>query len=349
MAQKKNDNTEYVALKKALASGSLDRCYIFHGEEKYLMENFLTQIYRRLVDKDFAQFNYKRFNGQGLSIDELASACDMLPVFSQHTLIVVYDFDMFKASDDAKQKLMALLTDLPEYVCLIFVYDIAEYKPDGRQKLSAVLKTCARIVAFSIQDQSEIVKWIKKHFSANGKNIDTPTAEHLAHVTGGLMTSMNVEIDKISASTGADIITVSHIDAVVTPVMSAIVFELTDAIANKDFDTAAASMNELISMREPPHKLIFMISLVLRQLLAARTCLDHGLSEKKLMAIAQIRYDFQARKLISSARKLTLEECRNSVILCCEAAYRMNIGSDPEQHLIDLILALSNQKRSNQR
>lgn len=345
MAQKKSDTSEFEALKSAVTSRQLEKLYIFHGEEKYLLENYLVQIRKTLVSDDFFEFNYKRFQGN-VSVDELSAACDMLPVFAERTLIEVSDFDMFKANDDTKKKLMDLFSGLPDYVCLIFSYDIVEYSPDGRQKLAAVLKSTAKIVEFSVQDQSKLIKWIKAHFAEAGKIIDTPTAEYLAFITGGLMTSLNVEIEKVSTSTKEEVITREHIDALVTPVLDAVSWKLTDHIADGDFNAASAVLFELLSMREPPHKLMFAISLKLRQLMAAKLIVENGLGEKALMDLCAIRFDFQARRLISTAKKAKLEDCRQSVILSADMAYRMNTGGDPENLLVELLIRLAENKRS---
>lgn len=346
MANKKPDSSEYLALKSAVTSGQLARLYIFHGEEKYLLENYLAQIQKRLVGADFADFNYKRFQGN-FSVDELIAACDTLPAFAERTMIVVSDFDLFKQNDETKQKLTVLLSDLPDYVCLIFVYDVIEYSPDNRQKqLATALKKDAKVVEFNVQEQSEIVKWIKKHFSANNKKIDTQVAEYLAFITGGLMTTLNVEIEKVSSYTKDVNITKEHIDALVTPVLDVEIFKLTDYIADGDFNGAAAVLFDLMSLREPAHKLMFSISLKLRQLMAARLLYENGLGEKALMDMCDIRFDFHARKLMAGARRTTLDDCRRAVILCGETAFRMNRDSEPENLLTELLLRLAESKRS---
>lgn len=345
MAQKNKDNSALEALKAAVGSGRLDNLYIFYGEEKYLLESYLTQIRRHLVSDGFADFNYKRFNAQNFSADALGAACETLPVFAERTLIEVHDYDIFKANEETKQKLFDLIQDLPDYICLIFIYDIINFAPDGRQKLTALLKKTGSIVEFAIQEQSKLIKWIKAHFSKAGKKIDTPTAEYLCFITGGMMTSLNVEIEKISLFTDEEHITRTHIDAVVTPVLDAAVYKLTDYIAGGNYGQASIVLSELFSMREPPQKLIFSISLKLRQLLAARLCLENGLGEKKLMELCAIRYDFQARNLLASARKTSLTVCRQSVTLCAETAVRMNSGGSPEVLLTELIIDLSALRR----
>lgn len=190
-----------------------------------------------------------------------------------------------------------------------------------------------------------LIKWIKRHFSEYSKKIDTPTAEYFAFITGGLMTLLNVEIDKVSSYTNEDIITRAHIDAVVTPVLDAVTYKLADHIANNDFNAASSILVDLLSMQIPPHKLMFSISLKLRQLMAARLCYENGNGEKALMDLCGLRYDFIARNLISSAKKTTLENCRRSVILSAEAAFSMNNSGDPEKHLVELLISLAERKR----
>lgn len=349
MVQKRKDTGALEALKAALGSGQFGKLYIFCGEEKYLLESYLTLIRKLLLTDDFAEFNYKRFTAQNFSADALSAACETLPAFAERTLIEVHDFDIFKANEETKQKLFDLISDLPDHVCLIFIYDIIEFDPDGRQKLTPLLKKTGRIVEFEIQEQSKLIKWIKAHFKEAGKKIDTPTAEYLAFITGGMMTSLNVEIEKISLFTIEELITRAHIDAVVTPVLDAAVYKLTDYISGGDYDRASTVLYELLSMREAPHKLIFSISLKLRQLMAARLCLDSGLDEKKLMVLCAIRYDFQARNLLASARKTSLSICRQSVILSAEAAESMNSGGSPEDLLTELVIHLAALRRCSDR
>ena len=64
-------------------------------------------------------------------------------MMSERTLIVVNDYDIYKGDKDA---LAAVLRELPDYVCLVFVYDLIEYKADARTKLAALLKEKGSVV-----------------------------------------------------------------------------------------------------------------------------------------------------------------------------------------------------------
>ena len=347
MAQKKSDNTSYDAFRSSLENGSPASLYFFYGEEHYLMNAALSKLRSLLVSEGFSDFNFRRFEGKNLSVRNLSDAVDALPVFADRTLIEVHDFEMFKCSEEIRRDLIKLFSELPEYVCLVFVYDTLEYAPDKRLKDTKELLKYAVPVEFCIQDQSRLVKWIKAHFASEGKRIDSQTAEYLSFVTGGLMSSLSNEILKISSFSAGDSITRDDVDAVVTPVIDAAAFRLSNAVADSRYDEAARILDDLIRMREPAHKILFYVSMTMRQLLAARLCIENGKSSSDLITMCGIRHEFQARNLMSSARRLDTAQCRDAVLLCAESAAAMNSGGDPEQILTELLAQLAFRKKAD--
>ena len=348
MAQKKADNSEYLALKKAISDKRLRKLYLFHGDERYLLEYYLGQIRKNLLAGGLEEFNYKRFDGRSLSLSLLAEAIDSLPVFAEQTLIEVHDFDVFKSSDETKSALLELLSDIPDYACVIFIYDTVALEGDFRLKLNAALKKIMTIVEFQVQDSSELANWIERRFKALGKRIDRQTSEYLAFITGGLMTALIGEIEKIGAYSNDTVITQEAIDAVTTPVLDAVSWKLTDALTRGSFDTSAKVLQELLDMREPPHKLIYAISIKMRQLLAAVVCMESRLGIRELMDICDIRYEFQAKSLFDCARKTQRSWCVSAVRMCAVTAYELNSGGrDGADQLTDLLLRLAVSKKQS--
>ena len=340
MAPKANDNKGYEKLTAAIAADRLGSLYIFHGEERYLLERTLDQITGILVGEGFAEFNHRRFEGSGFSSSELSAAVDTLPVFAERTFIEVWDYDVFGGGDDERKSLAAILTDLPDYVCLIFIFDILTFKPDRRIKTVGEILKVSETVEFCVQAQAKLGKWIRRHVSESGKRIDNDTAEYLAFVTGGLMSSLNGEIEKLVSYSPANEITRRDIDDIVTAVPDAVSYRLTDALTRKSFSDAAKILDDLLRMREAPHKLLYGISLRMRHLLIARVCLEKKLGESAFMDISGIKYPFQAKAMLSSARGTPLDTCKSLVSACSEAAYYMNSGDDPSKQLTELFTRL---------
>jgi len=79
----------------------------------------------------------------------------------------------------------------------------------------------------------------------------------------------------------------------------------------------------------------------MRQLLAARVCIECGSGKNALIEMCGIRHEFQARVLMDSARKTTMQNCREAVLLCAQTAYELNSAPEPESRMIELIAKLA--------
>ncbi|MCF0120914.1 MAG: DNA polymerase III subunit delta, partial [Oscillospiraceae bacterium] len=73
MAKKETDNTEYKALRAAEKDGSYAQLYIFHGEERYLLEHCLGMM-RKMADQNgLGSFNHRRLDGKTMELGQLAA------------------------------------------------------------------------------------------------------------------------------------------------------------------------------------------------------------------------------------------------------------------------------------
>ncbi len=329
------------SLKKAVTENDIGTLYTFHGEEKYLLEYYLGRIRKQLIPDGLEEFNDKRINGKELTMQRLTDEINALPVFSERTLIEIWDYDLGKMNEENGKKLLELLSDLPEYVCVIFVFDLLEFKLDGRYKTNAKLKKLLNPVEFKPASQSDLTSWVTRRFKALDKIIDRDDAEYFVFITGGLMNDMAMEVEKVGAFNRGKNIERSSIDAVVTPALDAATYKMTDAILDRKFDSAAKILGDLLNMQEPPHKIHYSISMKMRQLLAARVLYENGKGQGQLMEMCGIRFDFQARGMMNAARSVSLGWCKRAVQACSESALALNSGGDGKAVLAQLLVELA--------
>ena len=216
---KRNDKAAgqaaYRKLKQDLRQGTVGSLYLFHGEEAYLRDHYLDQMKAKLIPPGMESFNYHRLAGKTLTAQRLAETVDALPMMSPRTLIVVQDYDLFKAPEGERKAITQLLEDLPEYCCLVFVYDTLSYKRDARmKKLAGVLQDKGQEVPFLRQETGDLVDWIGRRFRALGHDIDTADAQYLIFLCGDLMHGLIGEIEKIGAYAQGRRVTRQDIDAV---------------------------------------------------------------------------------------------------------------------------------------
>lgn len=335
--REKRDDSAYVQLKKDLAANQLGRLYILHGEETYLRDFYLGRMKEQLLAGGMADFNLHIIPEQEFTPAVLEQTVDHLPMMSQRTVIQITDYDIFKAGEQDRQALTELFSQLPDYCCVIFVYDLIGYKADARTKLAVAIRDNGQVVEFARQGQSDLVDWVHRRFRALGKEIDSELARYLIFQCGDLMTGLISEIEKIGAFAKGSRITKQDIDAVATPQLDAVTYEMTNAIGEGAFDTAASILGELLQMQEPAVKIVYSLGKHLRQLYAARLAMEHHQTAGDLMAQWDIK-PYPARKLMDSARRFSLPWCRKAVIRCARTDLALKSGSGNERELLCALL-----------
>ncbi len=339
MPPKGKTDAAYQKLKQDIRENTLGSLYVFHGEEAYLRDYYLGEMKKKLLPAGMEEFNLHTMDGRSFDGKVLAQLVDCLPMMSRRTMVVVSDYDLFKGD---KEALTAILSDLPDYVCLVFVYDLIPYKADARTKLAGVLKEKGSVVAFNRQAQGDLTDWIARRFRALDHDISTEDAKYLIFLCGDLMNTLVSEIGKIGSYAGDRRVTRRDIDAVATPQLDAVVFQMTDAIAAGNFDRAAGVLGDLFHMQEAPIKLLSVLGRQLRQLYSARLAIDRGKNAAYLMELWGLRSAYPAERLMQSARRFSLAWCRRAVIRCAETDLTMkSTGTSGEELLTGLLMELA--------
>ena len=311
------NNGAYQKFKADLSAGEVGSAYIFYGEESYLREYYLGELRKKLVPVGFEEFNYHSLEGKDLTVQALTEIAEAMPMLSERTLIVVTDFDIFKLGEEQREKLIALLDDIPPYCCLIFVYDTVAYKPNKTmKKLCKAVGDHVQAVEFRAQDSSDLVAWIARRFRALDKEIDRQTAEYLIFTCGGLMTGLVPEISKIAAYAKGKAITQKDIDDVADPVLSAEVFKLSDAVLQGNYDLAASILGDLLKMQTEPILILAALGSQLRRIYTARLAIDSGKDKYWLMELWEMKSDYPAKLLLNSAKRTTADWCADAVKMC---------------------------------
>lgn len=336
----KPDTSGLDKLKKDLAAGRPGQLYIFHGEETYLRDHYLGRLREAVLTGGLGEFNRHDIAARDMSPHALEEAVDCLPMMAERTLVEVADFDLFKAGEKDREEYIRILSNLPDYCCLVLLYDVLEYKPDARTKLAQTVKAHGTAVNFARQSPRELADWVRRHFKARGKEIDPRLCEELIFLCGDLMHSLQQEVGKIAAYARGDKITRADIEAVATPQLSAVAFRIADAIGEKNFDKAAATLGELYQMQKTPYEIMGAFGKQMRQLYSARLALDGRKNAAWVSQLWGMRYP--ADRLMVSARRFSLPWCRNAVIRCAQTDLAMkSTGQDARELMTTLLLELA--------
>lgn len=346
MAKKPQSGNALQELKAQLKNRSLGRLYVFHGEEVFLLHHYLGQMKKLLLDPLTESFNFHRLNNETFDIRAFADAVENLPMMAEHTLVQVDDIDPFKMNEGDRGKMVEILSDIPDYCTVVFTYITIPWKPDKRlKKLWEAIDGSGAVVEFARQDQRDLIAWVTRHFSARKKRISTELCAYLIDITGGTMTALSGEIDKICAYSGADEIRKTDIDAVTEPVLDAVVFQMTDFLSAGRYDQALNKLQQLLKMQQEPLAILGAVGGHFRRIGAARTLLDSGRNSADLQKLCGLP-DYPARKTMEAARRFSAEFCKKAALLVLETDYKMKTSFDDSERLLEmLILHLAQEAR----
>ena len=338
MAKKEMEPNGLQELKTAIRAKDPARLYFFHGEEVFLLHHYLEQLKKVILDELTESFNFHKLNSENFDIRSLADAVENLPMMAERTLVLVDEIDLFKMNESDREKMVEILSDIPDYCTLVFTYVTVPWKPDKRlKKLWDLVQKKGTVVEFAKQDQRDLVPWIGRHFAAHKKQISTDLCVYLIDITGGTMTALAGEISKICAYSGADKIVKSDIDAVVEPVLDAVVFQMTDLLGQGEYGPALVKLQTLLKMQQEPIAILGAIGGHFRRLGTARTLLDNGRTSVDLMKLAGLS-DYPARKTMSAASRFSAKFCARAAELVLETDYKMKTSFDDPKRLLELLI-----------
>lgn len=337
----KEEKLNYNAEVRALREQGPERMYLLWGPEDYLRELFVEELKKICLPDMDDGFSYKRMDGPDIDAEDLREAVDAVPFLSERTFVELRGVDLNKVSDS--DMVWKALADIPEYCTVCFVQN-TQFEPDGRLKLIKNIRSSARELKFTRQSQSQLTAWVLKRFSALGKSVELDAIHRLLFISGDIMSRLIPEIEKIAAYSKSETVTVSDVEAVANHIPEAIIFDMTDYIAKREYNNAARVLSELLSDKNnEPIPMLALLGQQMRRLYSARVCIDMQMGNQWLMDLCGLKYEFIATKLLSSARAFSMPQLKRAVEICAETDYRMKGGSnaDPIELLKEAVMRIA--------
>lgn len=318
-------------LKKELEEGKVRGVYLFYGEEEFLIDKYLKSLEEKVLDSASKQMNLDILEDVK-SANKIIDACKNYPVFSDKRLIVVKRSNFFarkkKTVDEQKEKEKAadskekkefenLLENVPEHVCLVFIEESAV---KSMRSVKALEKKGA-VVEFSYQKPEDIGRWIRGRLKEESLMIEPRDLNLLVEYCDKGLTHVNSQLEKlILYCQGKEKIDRDAIVNLCNPTIKSIIFDLTDAIAQRDVRKAYKHFNDMIELREPMPKIYFMITKQFRQILNTKLLLQKGFDKAKVIDVLKV-HPYVAQKLCAHARNFDVDALKSAL----KDSYEMDV------------------------
>ncbi len=284
----------------------------------------MARLRHRVAEVADLDFNFEAFDGENADADDIVAASNTMPFLSERRLVVVRNVDkMAKSGHDV---LAAYAADPSPSTVLVLVAT----KMAKNTKLYKAVDRLGGIAEYAAPRKSEYPREVQRMFADRGRSIDVDAAELLVTAVGYDLRRLNTETDKAVAFVGARAeVTRADIERVVSTTAVGSVFELCDAVANKDAATGLRLLGELLGNGESIYGVHALALRTIRDLIVARSAIDAGAGSLGEIARRVGRPDWQVKNLPRQARGFEAEELADALRAAAESEAQMKTSRDP--------------------
>ena len=320
-------------LNEDLKTGNIKQAYLLYGEEAYLKKQYRDRLTKAVLPEG-ETVNYAHYEGKGINVPEIIDLAETMPFFAEKRLILMEDSGWFKGGSGADE-MSAYIENIPDTTCLLFV----ETEVDKRSRMYKAVKKYGHIAEMERQDSAQLARWAAGILAKNGKKITTRTMEYFLGKTGDDMENITSELDKvISYTLGRDVITEEDIDAVCITQVTNKIFDMIAAIANRQTRKAMDLYEDLLTLKEPSMRILFLIARQFNQILQVKELMGRGMDKSTISSKLKIQ-PFVTGKIMVQAKTFTKEQILSYVNLCVDAEESVKTGKLSDRLAVELLIA----------
>ena len=311
--------------------------HILHGANDLQREEAVAAIVNAAgLSPDLQDLNTEVLHAP-LPESELRRACSTLP-FLGDVRIVIARGVLSQTKGRAAKQIAAYLPDIPPTTTLIF----SEGKTLSAKNPVLVQgrKMQANVQSFAVPKAKGLPRWVHQRTQKYAGNIEPRAAALLAQNIGGNLRLLDQEIQKLLLYCGENkTITVDDVKVMVPYVQSAdVIFNMVDAIGQRNARTAARYLHRLLSVGEHPLGIFGMVTRQFRLLIQVRWMMDHRHSEQDIVARLKL-HPYVGQKVRAQARQFTLEQLRAAYQLLSDSDLAIKRGLLDGDVALDLLIA----------
>ncbi len=313
-----------------IKTGQLKQIYLLYGAEAYLKKQYRDKLKNAMAAPD-DNMNFTAFEGKDINAKEVIDLAETMPFFAERRVILIENSGFFKNSAEEMAEYVKQVAPATHF---IFV----EEEVDKRSKMYKAVKNAGKIVEFATQGEELLTRWILGRLKREGKNITGNVMKLFLSKTGSDMSNIDKELEKLICYTmEKDVIEASDVEAVVTEQISNKIFDMVNAVAEHDQRKALDYYYDLLALKEPPMRIMFLITRQFQILFHVKDMTMKRLDQHTIAQKAGIP-DFAVRRNQAQARGFSLEQLEQA--LRDGAAYEeaVKTGKMNDQMAVELFL-----------
>lgn len=317
-------------LAEEIKSGQLKQVYILYGEEAYLRNQYRDKLKDALLGGG-DPMNLHCFEGKDVKAGEVIDLAETMPFLAERRVIILENSGLFARGGE---ELAAYLAAPSETAYFVFV----EPAPDKRSKLYKAATAKGRAIEFGAQDEAVLKRWILGFLKREDKKIAERDLALFLDKTGSDMENIRGELEKLLCyCMDRDAVTAQDIEAVCTKQVSSQIFDMINAVAERRQKAAMDLYYDLLTLKEPPMRILFLITRQFNLLLQVKELKNKGCDTNTIGEKVGLA-GFIARKYVAQAAKFKEADLRRALTDCVETEEAVKTGRMNDVMSVELLI-----------
>ena len=309
---------------------SFSHIYLLYGEEAYLRKQYTERLREAMCTKD-DQMNNHFYDGKDINIGEIIDLAETLPFLAERRVIFISNSGLFKSGGE---QMAEYLSSPNESTYFVFT----ESEVDKRSKLYKSVQSKGYISEFATQDENTLKRWVGTTLAKEGKQIRESVVELFLNKTGTDMENIHSELEKlICYCIDKTEITADDVNEICTTRVSNHIFDMTEAIAEGNTTKALNLYYDLLALKEPPMRILFLIARQYNILLQVKNMKNKGYDNKAIASKVSLP-PFVINKYISQAARFKTSQLVSAVNACVQAEEDIKTGKLNDMMSVEIII-----------
>ena len=337
--------------------------YLFLAPDEFLLGQRLGQLKQALGDPEMAPLNIAELDGVRSDASEILHHAGALPFLADRRLVIVRGYLAYlesrlgtaKSPNTAAQaearQILEALADPGISNDLVFIDDKLDKRRaiwrglDGLAGLDQLRKDgLLAIDELNTPNARALPAWIANTARRDGIEIEAQAVQMLATFVGADLRRLTLELDKLRSYAAGRSITPDDVQRLVSDTSEALIWDLTDAIGQRDGRKAMRALYALRRNDANPFYLLTMISRQYRIMIKVKDETSRGPGNEYDVASRVDERPFPVKKAMAQSRNYALPQLEGILDRLLSSDFAMKTGADPDTE-IDILVAELTQSR----
>lgn len=316
-------------IKEHIKTHQFKPVYLLYGSEAYLKKLYRDKLVTAILG-EIDEMNYTHYDGKGIDVPNVIGIAETLPFFREKRVIVIENSGFFKSTNE----LADYIKEMPSTTHMIFVED----EVDKRNRLFKAVKDIGTVSEMNGMDEQNMKLWAASILQKDQKKVTSETLTFLFNKIGMDMENVQTELEKLVCyAYDRDVITIDDIEEVCTTQITSKIFAMIDAIGMKQSKKAFDLYADLLSLREKPMSILYLITRQFNILLQVKELSAMNYDKNTIASKAGIP-PFAVQKSVAQAKNFSKETLREALEFSADVEEKVKTGRLSEKLGVELLI-----------